>query len=573
MGVFEVTGNYDAKNPDSSNNAQPRQAIVQEYIRTHGDTFDFTVFLSTFDYAMVEAEANGFYTGVRNDTQGINQPIMDNTALYGSTGKLQGTIDLGNVSVLAANPYGPKLDETLLVLNHEIMHRFGAYVRFKNTDGSLNAALLGKNSAHWSYLLDSKGSLMYGNGWKDNNEGTFTSTAAINSYSPLDLYLMGMIDKSQVSPMLLIDNPAIDKTLMPQLGATITGTAKTVTIDDIIAAEGPRIPDSSQSQKKFNVGFVLLTRPGDDSTAAASAIETLRSAWAGRFAEMTQGTGGINGVAPSVSVVIDSPSDGATITGPDVTVTGMYINSTGAETGVTVNGVPATVSGSRFVINHVPLQLGANSITITATDVNSLTITASRNVTAMAGNYIRITSNIESGVAPLNISFRLDGSFSIVNSTLALSGPTSVTLTPGTSPAEYSAQLDVEGTYSFTASAVGPDGQTYTDMVTITAISKEKLDFLLKKKWEGMLTALARHDIEGALVFFRDSSRASFRKQFTFLSAVLPDIAAELAQISMVRVLGNTAEYDLRTVKNGTTYSFLVQIVIDEDGIWRIRTF
>jgi hypothetical protein len=34
------------------------------------------------------------------------------------------------------------------------MHRFGAYVKFKNPDGTLNTALLGKDSAHWSYLLD-----------------------------------------------------------------------------------------------------------------------------------------------------------------------------------------------------------------------------------------------------------------------------------------------------------------------------------------------------------------------------------------------------------------------------------
>lgn len=123
---------------------------------------------------------------------------------------------------------------------------------------------------------------MYGNGWKDNGNGTFTSTAAMNNYSPLDLYLMGMIPKEQVPPMLLIDNASIDKTKLPQLGTTITGTAKTVTIDDIIAAEGARIPDAATSPKQFKVGFVLVTRPGNNTTTATAAIETLRSAWAGR---------------------------------------------------------------------------------------------------------------------------------------------------------------------------------------------------------------------------------------------------------------------------------------------------
>lgn len=65
---------------------------------------------------------------------------------------------------------------------------------------------------------------MYGNGWKDNANGTFTSTAAMSGYSPLDLYLMGIIPKERVPPMLLIGNPAIYMTQLPQLGITMTNT-------------------------------------------------------------------------------------------------------------------------------------------------------------------------------------------------------------------------------------------------------------------------------------------------------------------------------------------------------------
>jgi hypothetical protein len=295
--VMEVTGSIDAKKPDGSVNEQPRRAIAEEYFKTHGD-LDFLVILSTFDYALPEAGAEGFYLEVRNDTQGIGRALFDTSASFGSAGRLQGTIDIGNVMALASAPYGEKLDETVTVLSHELMHRFGAYVRFKNPDGSLNTALLGKDDAHWSYLLDSEGSVMYGNGWKDNGNGTFTSTAAMSTYSPLDLYLMGMIPKDKVPPMLLIENAAVDATQLPKLGETVAGTSKTVTIDDIIAAEGIRIPDTSLSQKKFSAGFVLLIRPGDDVGVVPAAIETLRSAWAGRFAEWTQEIGGLEGVPP-----------------------------------------------------------------------------------------------------------------------------------------------------------------------------------------------------------------------------------------------------------------------------------
>jgi Glucodextranase, domain B/FG-GAP repeat/Carboxypeptidase regulatory-like domain/FG-GAP-like repeat len=570
--VMEIEGNYDANNADGSINAAPRQLIATEYFKNHPDQ-DFLTFLTTFDYAMPEATAKGYYLTVKNDTHGINQPIFDYTGQYGSNGKLQGTIDMGNVTALAGNVYGPKLDETVTVLNHELMHRFGAYVRYKNPDGTLNTALLGKDSAHWSYLLDSKGSLMYGNGWKANGDGTFTSTSKQSAYSPLDLYLMGMIPKEQVPPMLLIDNPAIDKTLMPHLGDTISGTAKTVTIDDIIAAEGPRIPNAASSQKQFNVGFVLLTRAGDNTTAATAAIETLRKAWAGRFAELTQGKGSVANIPASLEVAVDSPTDGATITGPDVTVSGTVINSSGAETGVTVNGVPATVTGNRFIANHVPLQLGSNTISITATDTNGLATTRTRNVTNQNGHYIRINSSIESGIAPLDISLRLDSSFSIANPTMSFSGPVPITLTPGTSSTEFTTQLAIEGTYTITASAVGPDGQTYTDSVTITVVNRWQLDSQLRAKWENIRTALAAGDVATAVTNFNPLTMEIYREQFTSLSASLPTIAAGMGNIMLVRVEDDQAEYDMHDTVNGTEYSFYLLFVKGGDGLWKIRNF
>jgi len=576
IALVEGTGSFDAILSDGSTNNQPRQAIAREYIKAHGDTFDFLVFLSTFDYTLPEAGAEGFYLSIKNDIQGINQPIFDNSDQFGSSGRLQGTIDRGNVSALAAVPYGPLLDTTTRVLNHELMHRFGAYVRYKNLDGSLNSALLGKDSAHWSYQLDSQGSIMYGNGWRNNGDGTFTATSARSGYSPLDLYLMGMIPKEQVPPMLLIDNPSIDRTQLPQPGATISGAAKTVTVDDIIAAEGERVPDSATSPKKFNVGFVLLTRADDNTTAATQAIEILRRAWAGRFAELTRGVGGINGVAPSVSVVIDSPTDGATITGPAATVTGSVINSSGAETGVTVNGIPAAVASSRFIANHVPLQEGANTITVTATDVNGLTATATRSVTAQTGNYIRISSTIDSGVAPLDLTLRLNGSFTITNPTMTTSGPTAVTLTPGESATEFTTRLSVEGTYTITASVVGPDGKTYADSVTITVINRTQLESLLKAKWEGMKTKVTAMDVEGTVSYFISPLQQDFREMFTAAGASLPSLSSYMAPISLEYVTDNIAKCRMTRNELVAGQSQEVEYVVyfvKENGIWKLQDF
>jgi alpha-tubulin suppressor-like RCC1 family protein len=550
---------------------KPRQDIAREYIRTHGDNFDFLVYLTTFDYTLPDG-AQGLYTPVKNDVEGINQRLYNNLQ-FGSNGKLQGIIDLGNVTALAAAPYGPKLDQSLTILGHELMHRFGAYVRFKDAGNIMNTSLLGEGDSHWSYLLDSKGSLMYGNGWQDNKNGTFTAVAKQSGYSPLDLYLMGMIPKEQVPPILLIENENINKTQLPHLGDTISGTATMVTINDIISAEGERIPNAATSQKQFNVGFVLLTRPGDNTAAATQAIETLRKAWAGRFAELTQGNASVANIPASMNITVDSPADGATITGPDVTVSGTVINTSGAETGVTVNGMPATVSGNRFIVNHVPLQAGSNTLSFSATDANGLTSATTRSVTASPGNYIRINSNIESGIAPLNISLQLDGNFTITSPQVTYIGPVPVTLIPGASSTEFTAQLTTEGTYTFSVSAVGPDLQTYTDMVTITVMSRNQLDTLLKAKWTKLTTALAARDVAGAVANFSEFTKDSYQEEFTGIIESLPQVAVSMANITIVKVEDNVAEYDLRDVIDGEMYSYFVQFVKDRDGIWKIRNF
>ncbi len=289
--VMEVSGNYDANNPDGSINADPRQQIAKEFYRLHKDEYDFLVIFSNFDVKMPEADARAFYLHVKNDTRGIGQQLFDNSALFGSNGKLQGTIDMGNISALTTDPLDPNFETPLDILSHELMHRWGAYVKFMTAQGMVSNALLGKDLSHWSFLLNSYASLLYGNQWQDNGNNTFTSVADRNYYSPLDLYLMGFVDKTQVPPMLLIDNPDIDPKQMPETGITITGTPTYVTIDDIIAAEGERIPGPAESQKSFKTAFIFITAPGTFIGDELFGIENVRNGWITRYSVLSDGKG------------------------------------------------------------------------------------------------------------------------------------------------------------------------------------------------------------------------------------------------------------------------------------------
>jgi hypothetical protein len=141
--VMEVTGNYNAKKADGTINSEPRQAITKEFLKTHKDGYDFLVIFSNFDFQMPDAEAKAFYLHVKNDIRGIGNPLSDNSSLFGSNGKLQGIIDMGNITTLTVDPIDPKFEDTLSILAHELMHRWGAYVKFKFT--CLYAPIKNKN--------------------------------------------------------------------------------------------------------------------------------------------------------------------------------------------------------------------------------------------------------------------------------------------------------------------------------------------------------------------------------------------------------------------------------------------
>ncbi|MDT8317351.1 MAG: CARDB domain-containing protein, partial [bacterium] len=298
VSVMEVDGVYDARFADGTENRFARQQVAKEFYKTHSDDYDFLVFFSNFDYGMLDEHTVAFYQGIRNDVEGIGQGIFDHSATYGSDGKLQGTIDMGNVLNHAANyetvsdPLDPEFNDTLSTLSHEILHRWGAKLRFKDETRKVSDAMLGKDGSHWSFLFDSNGSVLYGNEWSDNGDGTFTSLASrkeMKHYGPLDLYLMGMIDKSKVPSMLLIESADVDKARLPEAGVTISGTARTVTIDDIIAAEGERNPSASGSQKSFKTAFIYVTRPGTFAAKDLVGLEDIRNSFVTRFSILTDG--------------------------------------------------------------------------------------------------------------------------------------------------------------------------------------------------------------------------------------------------------------------------------------------
>ena len=164
----------------------------------------------------------------------------------------------------------------LLLFAHELTHVWTAFASFVNRDGEREPLFGGYCQCHWRWDLhqpaafpwhaDDPGarSLMGQKGtyWRDNGNGTFTPLDGYWSggHSWLDLYMMGLADAHEVPDMFILRN--LREVNEGEWWGPHTGEKEIVSINQIIAAEGPREPRAAHSQKVFNAGFVYLLEPG-----------------------------------------------------------------------------------------------------------------------------------------------------------------------------------------------------------------------------------------------------------------------------------------------------------------------
>jgi subtilase family serine protease/flagellar hook assembly protein FlgD len=286
--VMEVSGDY------SRGADEPRRQIARTFYASHPDQYDFLITFTTFEFETGGALA--FYNSIRNDTAGIGRPMIDLSADFGSVGRLQGYVDMTALGHYAFAPSSPRFHDSVDTLAHELMHRWGVKIHFIDGAGNDSADLIGQEGSHWSYFVDSDASIMYGSDWQAQPNGTFRSVDVMHRYSPLDLYLAGFAATSEVPPFTLIRNGSGGSALdIPELGASTSGSGETVTIEQVVAANGARVPTAANAQKDFNAALILLKRPGESVPAGRLLeLERFRLRFQQQLAEMTDGRAAIH---------------------------------------------------------------------------------------------------------------------------------------------------------------------------------------------------------------------------------------------------------------------------------------
>src|SRR5262245_28272616 len=313
--------------------APPRpQDLSCTVIQALGDKFDFLAYYSDFRIDSQEGSSpsdgpiGGNVTGIGDTQQAQTQPILESRCTGGrfQLGLFQ-PIFVGanemqesppdnapvgnprNITSYArplaqATPDGKPRPYNYAVghLGHEIGHRWSAYAAARVNGQAISLGAW----PHWDpglearvaypYSLPLEASTQGGSAWQDNLDGTFTQLrdgyfVPASGYSYLELYLMGLIAAAEV-PDFFIVRSLVRSGTDPNGRPIFKGERMRITIQDVIAAEGPRVPGVNDSQRQFNTGIVVIVEHGRSPSAELlTRASGIRRQWIDYWAITTGG--------------------------------------------------------------------------------------------------------------------------------------------------------------------------------------------------------------------------------------------------------------------------------------------
>lgn len=200
--------------------------ILDHYLETGTSDPDVMSVWSTFPLG--SSTLWTMYLPLANDIEGIGLETV-----YGGDGTMSSPVpplrtimlhnDVTDIEARAARHDAPVDGYAQYLFLLELSHAWGPAVQLPSAPAD---ALIGF-TFHWTFWLDSGGSPAGGNRWSDNGDGTFTTLPLSPSdvrFSDLDLYLMGLLDASDVEPFSVIDSPEVPPATDPINGGQVSAS-------------------------------------------------------------------------------------------------------------------------------------------------------------------------------------------------------------------------------------------------------------------------------------------------------------------------------------------------------------
>lgn len=221
-------------------------SIVSKKVYEHfNDDFDFIFVLSN-----EETKPDGLYYGVsfsvQNHVKGIGSNIYSNTDRYGSAVKLKSVLHMPRTEYVKNGPF-----------LHEIAHYWGNHGFIETTvGGHWGFTSIGGQLGGFDELTDLGDNKFTGKITGRNSFGTFANGGNSIPYGNAELYIMGLIDESELEDIKIAKNPEwTDKA-----GEFTADEIITLSPNDIIAEHGKREPSSANAQKDFKAIVIVLSK-------------------------------------------------------------------------------------------------------------------------------------------------------------------------------------------------------------------------------------------------------------------------------------------------------------------------
>ncbi len=343
----------------------------------------------------------------------------------------------------------------------------------------------------------------------------------------------------------------------PVNGATVDTNKVTVT-GTFLGASNPAITVNGVtaiiSGNSFSAADIALR-------AGSNTITVIGTTAAGATATRT-----LTVISTAPSIAISSPSNGATINGNSALVKGQVLAP--ANSGVTVNGVVASVDGFNNFYALVPVAQGANTITATVTGPSGATATQSVTVNASGqAPVIAASADPTAGLAPLTVNF------TVANSTQSAATFTFEGNGPYSLPAGGTSTLSITyPTGVFTPTIVVKDGtgSVSTQRFVIESRDAATMDQLFKAIWNGMNNALMAGDKVKALTYMNVGAKAKYGPVFDALLPFMPEIVGSYSPLQRASISSAIGEYAIRRASNGVQKIYLIYFLQGGDGVWQI---
>jgi uncharacterized protein (TIGR03437 family) len=297
LGVTALVSLSEASPEEFSGSIAERFSYLEEvdifaaglkFYETHEDAYDYLVLFNNMGVAAAPGAIAYEVTARNINRSGYGDVSTDIGSQFGSPRRLQSVMNMASLGQYPSDPDArvPSRgfttgDTPMTILGHEAGHLFLAFASVRDPQDPDSRPMLKPDGAHWSFNFNSEASLLEGNRIRDNGNDTFTTTATVEGFSPLDQYLMGLLPAEQAPPTFLVANSSKPSSAFSQVGVSFSGNRRNIDVDEIVRAEGRRAPDVTVSQRHFRFAFILIVAQGTEPPAAdLEKIETFRSRFA-----------------------------------------------------------------------------------------------------------------------------------------------------------------------------------------------------------------------------------------------------------------------------------------------------